>query len=412
MVGDVLGFVLGSARSPSGSVSDYSFSNGLISHIGTSSKGCDLDAEGLLVHPGFVNIHTHLDKADLLSRMKPEQFGKTLEENRELLKSFKRNYTEDEIIERAGNVLKQMIMQGCTAVRTQVDVDPTGGLTPVKALVKLRDDFSGLVDLQLCAFPQEGVLSEEKQNLLEQALEAGADLVGGLPLAEKTEEERKEHIDVLFEIAKKHGKGLEVQIDESNNPRDFMLPYLIEKTIREGYQGKVCATHCISLSRVDDATALKTIQGLKKADMSVIITPSANLITRFPEQAGRPGNSITLLRDLVQNGVNVALGTDNIRDIFFPLGNCSMLREMHLLISATRFTQESDFNAVFQMASVNGARLMGLDYGLEVGKQADLIVCNGVSTRDALNGMPFVKYVLKNGSLLAETEASVEIYEP
>jgi cytosine deaminase len=89
-----------------------------------------------------------------------------------------------------------------------------------------------------------------------------------------------------------------------------------------------------------------------------------------------------------------------------------MLREMHLLISATRFTQESDFNAVFQMASVNGARLMGLDYGLEVGKQADLIVCNGVSTRDALNGMPFVKYVLKNGSLLAETEASVEIYEP
>ena len=288
MVGDVLDFTVSNARLSDGSSSDFVFSGGLISRAGSLGLHGDLDANGMLVHPGFVNIHTHLDKADLLSRMRPEQFGKSLEENRELLKSFKKGYSEEEILQRAGNVLDEMIAQGCTAVRTQVDVDPTAGLTAVKALVKLRSLYKGLVELQLCAFPQEGVLTGEKRELLEKALEAGCDLVGGLPLVEKSDDERKRHIDVLFEIAKSHGKMLEVQIDESNNPSDFMLSYLVEKTLSEGYEGKVTATHCISLARIDDATAARTIERMRKAKMSVIITPSANMITRFPETAGRP----------------------------------------------------------------------------------------------------------------------------
>ncbi|MBM3309111.1 MAG: amidohydrolase family protein [Candidatus Altiarchaeales archaeon] len=403
MVGGVLDLTVGNAGLPDGGASDFIFSKGLISKKGKISSKGGIDADGMLVHPGFVNVHTHLDKADLLSRMKPNQFGKSLEENRELLKSFKRNYSESEVVERAGRVLTEMIVQGCTAVRTQVDVDTTAGLTALNALVKLKEKFSNLVELQLCAFPQEGVLSEEKQDLLERALEKGADLLGGLPLVEKTVEERKKHIDVLFEIARKHDKDLEVQIDESNNPDDFMLPYLVEKTLEEKYKGRVSATHCISLSRVDDNTALKTIQGLKKARMNVIVTPSANLITRFPEKAGRPGNSLTRVKELLQNGINVALGTDNIRDLFFPLGNCSMLREMHVLITATRMTEASDFERVFNMASVNGAKIMGLGYGVEVGRKADLIVCNGKNQREVLNGFPSVRYVIKDGVIVAST---------
>jgi cytosine deaminase len=194
---------------------------------------------------------------------------------------------------------------------------------------------------------------------------------------------------------------LEVQVDESNNPEDFMLPYLVEKTLEEKYEGKVSATHCISLSRVDDSIALKTIQGLKKDRVNVIVTPSANLITRFPERAGRPGNSLTRVKELLLNGINVALGTDNIRDIFFPLGNCSMLREMHVLVAATRMTEAKDFERVFSMASVNGARIMGLDYGVEVGRKADLVVCNGKSQREVLNSFPSVRYVIKDGVVVA-----------
>lgn len=411
MVGDVLEFSIGDARFSDSSVSNLVFSNGLISRIGRLSAPADIDAGGMLIQPGFVNIHTHLDKADLLSRISPSQYGKTLEENREILKTLKRNYSEKEVMGRAGSVLSEMIVQGCTAVRTQVDVDATAGLTPINALLKLKKKYSGLVELQLCAFPQEGILSDEKQDLLEKALEKGADLLGGLPLVEKNIADRKKHVDMLFEIAKKHNKELEVQIDESNNPEDFMLPYLIEKTIEEGYTGKVSATHCISLGRVDDKTAEKTIQGLRKAKINVIVTPSANLITRFPEKAGRPGNSITRIKDLAQNGVNVALGTDNIRDIFFPLGDGSMLREMHVLATSTRMTEVNDFEKIFNMASVNGAKIMGLDYGVEVGKKADLIVCNGVSHRDVLNGFPSIRYVIKDGRIVAKTEVSAELYD-
>ncbi|MDD5111838.1 MAG: amidohydrolase family protein [Candidatus Altiarchaeota archaeon] len=409
MVGSVLEFTVSNARLSDGSLYDFVFSGGLISRAGALGLRGDLDADGMLIHPGFVNIHTHLDKADLLSRMRPEQFGRSLEENRELLKSFKRDYSEQEIMQRAGNVLDEMIAQGCTAVRTQVDVDPTAGLAAVKALSKLRSLYKGLVELELCAFPQEGVLSGEKRELMEQALESGCDLVGGLPLVEKSDEERKRHIDVLFEIAKSHGKMLEVQIDESNNPSDFMLPYLAEKTISEGYEGKVTATHCISLARIDDATAARTIERMQKAKMSVIITPSANMITRFPETAGRPGNSITRVKELLAAGINVAVGTDNIRDIFYPLGNCSMLRELHVLASATRMTGAGDFDALFQMASVNGARLMGLDYGVEAGRKADLIICNGASARESLNGFPYVPYVIKDGRVVAETGVSADV---
>lgn len=409
MAGNVLESTVSNARFSDGNISGLSFSNGLVSRVGAVSGKPDVDARGMLVHPGFVNVHTHLDKADLISRMKPGQFGKSLEENRELVKAFKRSYSEREVFERAGTVLEEMVAQGCTAVRTQVDVDPTCGLTPLRALVRVREKYSDMVHLQVCAFPQEGVLSDEKRELLERALEGGADLLGGLPLVEKTPVDQKKHIDVLFETAKKHGVDLEVQVDESNSPGDFMLPYLIEKTVGENYEGRVSATHCISLSRVDDETAAKTIQGLKKARMNVIVTPSANLITRFPENAGRPGNSITRVRQLLEGGVNVAVGTDNVRDVFYPLGNCSMLREMHVLAVSTRMTGAEDFARLFEMASVNGAKVMGLDYGVAAGKRADFIVCGGISPRDVINGFPFIPYVIKDGRVVAETDVSAEL---
>jgi cytosine/creatinine deaminase len=387
---------------------DILIEDGIISEVG-SINGGGLDVGGRLVTPGFVNIHTHLDKADLLSKMRPEQFGKSLEENRELLKTFKRSYTVEEIKARAGRVIREFISHGVTAIRTQVDVDSTGGLKPMQALKELREEVG--IDLEICAFPQQGVVDEKSRAMVEHALEEGADLLGGLPLVEKTMEEQARHIDILFELAKEYNVDLEVQVDESNNPQDFILPTLAEKTIENGWEGRVSATHCISLSAQDDRIAAEAIKLVVEARMNVIVTPSANLITQFRVPEGvhsRPNNSITRVKELLEAGVNVAMGTDNIRDIFYPLGNCSMLREMHVLAAATRMTRANDPDNLFHMASVNGASIMGLGYGVEAGCTGDLVVLEASSRRGALNGAAAVPYVIKGGRVVCESKVEVK----
>ncbi|MFH1624934.1 MAG: amidohydrolase family protein [Pseudomonadota bacterium] len=376
---------------------------------GDGSEVRHINARNNLVMPGFVNSHTHLDKADLLSQMKPFQFGGTLEQNRKLIREFKENYTIAGIKERAGRVVKEMVRHGITAIRTQVDVDPTAKLLPVIAISELRKEYIDTVHIEICAFPQEGVLKPGAVELLEQALGSGADLLGGLPLVEKSEIEQKKHIDILFEMAKKFGVDLEVQLDESNDPKDFMLPYLAEKTIKEGYQGKVSATHCISLSKVDDEIASEVIKKLKEAEINVIVTPSCNLITRFPElKASRPYNSITRVPQLVEDGVNVAMGTDNVRDIFYPLGNGSMIREMHVLATTTRMTRIEDVDHIFDIGSLNGAKILGLDYGVSVGRSADLVVANSTTKRGVISGQEAIPYIVKNGHVISQSELIIQ----
>ncbi len=385
-------------------LSDVCVNDGLISKIiprSSHDAKVIVEAQSKLVLPGFVNAHTHLDKADLLSRMKPDQFGYTLEQNRRLIRRFKSDYTVEEVKERARKVALEMLKQGTTAIRTQVDVDPTAGLTPLKAILELKEELSDRITIQICAFPQEGVLKEGAYSLLEDALSGGADLLGGLPLVEEGRKNQEKHIDLLFRLAIKYDKHLDIQVDESNDPEDFILPYLVDKTLQEGYLGRVAATHCISLAAVEDVGAMPVIEKMAEADMTVIVTPSCNLITRFPAQPGsRPHNSITRIRELLEAGIRVALGTDNIRDIFYPLGNGSMIREMHVLATTTRLSRVEDVDAILDMATVNSAGLLGLDYGLTERMAADLLVTGADSKRKLLCGPEEVTAIIKNGVAL------------
>lgn len=402
--------VIRNASLPSqGVLKDIGVRDGRIAYIGAlgDRPGPSIDARGSLVTPGFANAHTHLDKADLLYRMTPDQFGGTLEQNRELVKHLKRNYAVGEVLDRAKRVAREMLLQGATAIRTQVDVDPTAGLKALEAILELKRMLSPVLTLEVCAFPQEGVVKPGERELMEEALRMGADLVGGNPAVETTHEERLRHIDILFAMAKAHDRRLDVQLDETNDPRHFYLPYYVDKVIAEGFQGRATATHCISLSAVPDEVALPVIERAAEGGVSFIITPSCNLITRFellPGVPRRPYNSITRVKDLLARGVRIALGTDNIRDIFYPLGNGSLLREMHVLATTTRLTGFGEAERVFDMATVGGAGLMGLDYGVEVGKRADLIVLAAATPRDALSHLPIVPYVIQNGRVVATSD--------
>jgi cytosine/creatinine deaminase len=381
---------------------DILIKDGLIDCIG-GMEGSGVDLAGRLITPGFVNIHTHLDKADLISYMGPSDFGKTLEENRELLKKFKSQYTVENIIERATPVLYELMANGVTALRTQADIDSTCSLKALEAMIELKKQSP--INIQVCAFPQEGLMGEKQGGQMEAAIETGADLLGGLPLIEETPEEQVKHLDILFELAVKHDVGLDIQLDESNSPQDFLLPILAEKTIENRMEGKVAATHCISLSKVPAEVAAQTINLVKQAEINVNVTPGANLITRFPQPGDthpRGYNSITLVKELIDAGVNVAVGTDNIRDIFFPYGNCSMIRETYLLAMATRMTRAKDPENLFKMASVNGAKTMGLNYGLIPGAKADLNVFYATDYLKAINSPEKIAYVIKDGRIICK----------
>ncbi|VVB54503.1 5'-deoxyadenosine deaminase [uncultured archaeon] len=401
--------VRNAATTYSSSKVDVAVKDGVVIKVGAVKEkgGLEYDANGRLVLPGFINIHTHLDKAALLSKMRPDEFGLSLEQNRELLKSFKKNYRTDEIKARARGVLVQMAQNGCTAVRTQVDVDTTCGLKAVEALIELKAEVSKWMTLELCVFPQQGLVGDEAYGLCDKALSLGCDLMGGLPLVEKNWDDRRRHVDAVFELAKKHGVKVDAQLDESNDPREFILPYFAEKTIEAGYEGKVTATHCISLAAVDDKIAQETIRLMKHAGISVNVTPSANLLTLHVVENGlyvRPHNSITRVIELIDAGIPVSLGTDNIRDVFYPLGNCSIIRELHVLASAVRMTQSDDPTRLLHMASEEGAKSLGLNYGIKAGCAADFIILDAHNPRDVINGVPYVPAVFKGGKLISETE--------
>ncbi|MBW1971463.1 MAG: hypothetical protein DRP55_01650 [Spirochaetes bacterium] len=382
---------------------DILIEKGKIVRVGriSSSSGIHLlDANGKIVLPGFVNIHTHLDKADLISRMKPEEFGGTLEQNRELIKKFKKNYTKKDIKDRAKRVITEMVAMGITAIRTHVDVDPICGLLPMEALLELQEEID-IVELHLVAFPQQGVLSNEKRDLVDKAVSLGANLVGGLPLVEHDRDGWRKHIDLIFDIAAKYNKDIEVQIDESNDPDDFALPLLVEKTLEAKFYGRVTATHVISLSKIEAKEAKEIIAAMKEAGIKVIVTPSANLITRFPNDKKVWGyNSITRIKDLIDAGIEVAIGTDNIRDPFFPFGNGSMIREIHTLIVATRMTTPNDIEEVFKMATINGAKMMGLNYGISEGKKGDMVIFDTDTLIGILNSPEKINYVIKDGEII------------
>lgn len=396
--------VIKNARINDTTISDIGINNGKIEKIGRLNNGkTNIDANKNYVISGFVNSHCHLDKSNLLDKMTEDHLGKTLEENRLLLKKLKSSYSESDIEKRATDTIEKMLSKGITAIRTQVDVDPTAGVVSIRSLLKLREKYKDRVYIQIAAFPQEGVVDEAKRDLMEKAMELGADVVGGLPLVEAKGNEKR-HLEILFELAKQYNKNLDIQVDETNDPRMAILPEVIKKTKEENFNGRVTVTHAIALSRLPTEKAREIIEQMKALRINVIVTPSANMITRFAEVSDlwiRPSNSITRVTELYDSGINVAIGTDNVRDIFYPFGNCSMIRELHMLVSATRMTTRDYIDGAISMATTNGAKLLGLNYGIEEGRQADIIITDGKSKLDILNSDETIPYVIKNGNILS-----------
>ncbi len=386
---------------------DLAVAGGKVAAIGPDlpgEAGTELDAGGGLIAPTFIDPHVHLDKA-LISETVRDNVSGTLTEAIEIIWERKRAYTVDEIVERATRVVRWAVENGTTVIRTHVDVDPIGGLVPVQALVELRKRVAHLVDLQIVAFPQEGILkSPGTFELMEKAMELGADVVGGMPYNEHLPEHSARHIELCFELAERFDADVDMHVDETDDPAARTLAMLAEATMRHGWQGRVTAGHTCALAAYPDPYAAKVISMVEDAGIHMITNPATNLMLqgRYDSQPIRRG--ITRVKELMAAGVDVCYGQDCLKDTFYPtFGRADMLEVGLITAHAAQLSTPEEIDALFDMPTVVAARTLGLDgYGLEVGARASFNVLACPSVQEAFRLQPD-RTVVKDGRVLVRT---------
>ena len=366
----------------------------------------EIDAQGSLVLPTFVEPHIHLDKA-LLS----EEFGfsSSIGQAREIIRKAKESFTVSSVKERVKKVIPLALRQGVTVIRTHVDIDPIVELKSLNALNELRNEYSRLLDIQIVATPQEGILSQEgTEELLHKALESGADLIGGLPEVEMSAGESREHLDSVFSIAREKNVDVDVHNDVVSFGRN--LEYFVTKVIRTHYEGRASSAHNIALAHYSDDYASKIISLIKRARVNITTNP-CTMMTSGGQHPPPIPRGITRVRELLNAGVNVTYGIDNMVDPFNPFGDFSALRNGWLLAYGGQLNSPELFEHIPRMVTENAARMLRLaDYGIAKGCRADLNVLNYSRVADALRFEDIPRYVIKRGKILAENQFVGKLY--
>lgn len=369
-----------------------------------SAKGKEeIDAKGRLTTPAFVNPHVHPDKSFVGDEADRLRTGATLEAFT-LTHIFKKNYTMENILERAGKVMELAARYGSTIVRVFADIDTIGGLLPFKALQQLKADYKDVVDIQVVAFPQEGIVKNPgSEELMKEAIELGPDVVGGIPWFEMTDEDSKYHADFIFNLARKYDKDIHFLEDDTDDPYSRGLEYTASKVIKEKFQRIVTVSHVEALARYGDAHADKVIKLVREAGINVCSNPHISLwlASRLDPQPIARG--VTRVKELLNAGINVCSGQDDVNDPFYPFGKMDQLEIAFLTAHACQMTMPDELEKVFDMVTYNAAKALGIkDYGLNMGCRADIVIHEAESIKEALRMRLERVYVIKGGQIIAE----------
>lgn len=392
---------------------DIAIKDGIITGIADSLSDIaekEIDAKGRLATPPFVDPHIHLDAALTVGSPRYNLSG-TLIEGIQIWGEKKSDLNTHDVKTRALEAIKWEVVQGTQYIRTHVDIcDP--GLTALHALVEVKDEVKDYVDLQIVAFPQDGILRfSGGADLLEKALVSGADVVGGIPHHERTREDGLESIDIVFKLAKKYNKDIDLHTDETDDDHSRFAEYLAAKTIKEGFEGRVAAGHTTAMHSYNNPYAFKVIGLLKEAGISVITNPLDNIALqgRFDTYPKRRG--LTRVKELLEAGVNVGIGHDSIMDPWYPLGKGSMLEAAFMCLNVTHMTGYEEMRQIFKALTYNSARILRLEgYGLEEGNPANLVILNANSEINALRQGAEALYVLKAGKIIGITEPAKRLF--
>jgi cytosine/creatinine deaminase len=403
--------ILRKAKLHRGEVVDIAIDKGIIAEIAsniTVPAEKEIYADKNLVLPAFVNGQLHSCKVFWrrgLSKI-PEAIQRL--PRFEAAHYVKQNYTVEDVFNRVDEVMRLAILNGTCAIRLFADVDEDSGLTALKGLLEIKKKYGSIMTVQVAAFPQDGVFGGQTKTLMREAIELGADVVAGIPWIEKTEAAKKAHTEMCFALAREFNKPLHLVCDDTVDKNSQTLEYITNQTTAHGFEGRVAVTQCASLAFQDDAYAKKVIELVKDAGITVFANSHVSLITTEIESEPRP-RGVTRIQELIRMGVPVACAQDDIDNWYYPFGKNDMLEVAQFMAHVGGFPW-GNYDGVLPMVTDIPAQALGLEYGLEVGKPANVIVLKAKDWREALQFQGDKKAVILNGRLVATTECKRDLF--
>ncbi|HEY1353905.1 MAG TPA: cytosine deaminase [Ktedonobacteraceae bacterium] len=364
----------------------------------------EIDAQGRLLSPPFIDSHVHLDAALTVGQPRYNTSG-TLLEGIQIWGERKAELSVAEVKMRALQAIYWEVAQGTLHIRSHVDVcDPR--LTALRALLEVREEVRDICDLQVVAFPQDGIFSfPAGQALLRQALELGCDLVGGIPHYEWTQALGEADVHYAFALAKEFNRDIDCHCDETDDQAARFTEVMAADTQQHNWQGRVTASHCTAMQSYNDAYAAKLIQLLAHAHVNVVANPFDNVVLqgRFDTYPKRRG--ITRVKELLAAGVNVSLGHDSLMDPWFPLGRGNMLAAAQLALFLCHMSGMQEIQQIFDLITACAARTLRIEdrYGIAEGQPASFLILDAPSAFEALRLLPACLHVFKDGREVATT---------
>jgi cytosine deaminase len=363
-----------------------------------------IDAEGRLASPPLVDCHLHLDASLTAGKPRYNESG-TLLEGIQVWGELKPSLTSDDVFARASEIVRWSAAQGTLFIRSHADVSGDNDAM-VRGLLRVRDELADLVTVQVTAFPQDGIFADEAdEERLVRAIELGVDCVGGIPHYEPTSELGMLEVHRMFELAREHGRRIDIHCDETDDPNSRFLEVMADDTVKHGLTGRVTASHCTAMGSYEPYYSSKLHGFLRRAGINVVVNPYANSLIQgrldpYPKRRG-----FAQLKELLRAGVNVSLGNDVIMDPWYLMGKADLVHAANLALHFTYMSGLDEIPEMLGCATWRGARTLGVEdeYGVEEGKPAHLVVFDAPSALEVLRLQSVRRWVIRDGRVIAET---------
>lgn len=387
---------------------DVAIANGYITEIAaaisTSAETEIFDAKGQLLIPGLVDAHIHLDKALLLDRY-PAVEGTFSEALQKTLQA-KQEYTIADIQTRARKIIERAIAFGTTAMRTHVEVDPILQLKSLEALLPLKEEYDWGITLQLAVFAQEGITNQPgTESLLREAMRMGGDVIGSAPYVDPNPEK---NIRLIFQIAQEFNCDVDFHLDFLDDDAPLLLPVVIEETLKHNWHNRVCLGHMTKLAGLTPAQLAAFIPSLQEAGIAILALPATDLYMMARQDTYNIRRGVAPIHLLAESGIKVGLATNNVQNLFTPFGDGDVLKICTLLAQVLQLGTSKSHQLCLEMATTRAAEAIAINnYGIEVGKAADLVLIEANSISDVIGTAPLNRTTIKRGKIVAQNRCSI-----